>query len=430
MFTTGIRYSFTAFLAGTAVSVAAQQGSPLPAVANKLQPVAGSRGASSSGAVTLRPVPRHGMVPAPAKPPHQPQHQGWDLRWRPSAQTGQSLDSQTHRATTADITAADITRSVAPTRTLEGRAANGQPAHGNVHGSDKLQPASRAPELRRLDNQQPSGEQPVAPVIWLGKPQRSDPFATPSRLQVSQSPADSLPAGSPDYFEQPFGDPSAASGSPSRSGQVDFAPDGRVLPTQASQELVPPGPEELDTNNELRGPIEYQPRRSGSVKTDATQSSLLPTSQPMSDEFLPPPSTDQEPAFEPPTAPPIADPIQAAPIEVLPQEADPSLGENDNDRQLDADATFLFPQQEEQAPSIDTLPPPRESEREGQRGSEMDEPAVQAEDLFPGFSGREPTEADLRDRERLNQERRRAEDDRLDSPQYCEGTDFLNPKLF
>lgn len=107
---------------------------------------------------------------------------------------------------------------------------------------------------------------------------------------------------------------------------------------------------------------------------------------------------------------------------MLPQEADPSLGENEVDRQLDAEASLLFPQQEEEAPSLQTLPPPRESE--------MEQPSTQAEDLFPAFPGRAPSEADLRDRERLNQGRDREEDDRLDSSTYGGGTDFLDPKGF
>jgi hypothetical protein len=310
----------------------------------------------------------------------------------------------------------------APSRSLEGQAAGGPSATASVHDSNKLQVANRAPELRRF------GEQGVAPVNWLGKPQRSDPFATPSRLQVGQAPTDSLPAGSADYFEQPFGDQPAGSGdaSPSRNrgrdGYANVAQDGRILPTQANQEFVPPGPEELDPNNQLRGPIEFRPQTSRSAEADSTPGVFLPTSQPAADETLPPPSTDQEPAFEPPTASQIADPVQSAPIQMLPQDADPSLSENDDDGQRDANAPLSFPQQGEEAPPIETLPPPR--------GSELEAPSMQAEELFPGFPGREPTEADQRDLDRLNQGLEREQNDRLDSPQYGSGTDFLDPKGF
>ncbi len=78
-------------------------------------------------------------------------------------------------------------------------------------------------------------------------------------VRVSQSQAGSAPEGSvPDFFDAPFGNEPSA---PAQSADVETE-DAFVLPPPADQGFVPPAPDQLDTDNQLRGPIEFDQRAS------------------------------------------------------------------------------------------------------------------------------------------------------------------------
>lgn len=171
---------------------------------------------------TLRPVPTHGTV-APSAPLIQnPQHPGWDLRWRRSPQTAQQPANQ--------------------------QPANQRQSHQSQSPTG-LQVAGESPQLQRVGQ---TAE--VAPVNWLSDPRRVDPLATPGELRISAAPMRETARGTTaDFFVDPFANDAAPPPSNPATPQG-----GLELPVPAHEELFPPAANELDGGNQLRGPIEFR----------------------------------------------------------------------------------------------------------------------------------------------------------------------------
>ncbi len=143
-----------------------------------------SRGyqAAAPHGVVLRPVPRESARVATPPAPANPQHEGWDLRWRRSPQVAASRHSQA----------------------LE----SGSPASAPTGNGGSLEVADRAPQLR------PVHENDVAQATWLAHPQRDDLFAPPADLQPPSSSSKNPPRTELNFFDDPFGDDELPAGTP------------------------------------------------------------------------------------------------------------------------------------------------------------------------------------------------------------------------
>ena len=353
----------------------------------------GARPASIHGGPVLRPVPRtqpSSLAPAVR---HNPQHEGWDLRWRRSRQApavppNPSPNVPTSRA--ASSHAAPLSSAGAP--------------HAN------LQVAPREPDLK------PVASSDVSQATWLTP--AADPFASPDELRAgSQRPQPSMP----DYFEDPFGDDplpdesnanssqrpgrSEPNSSSSQLSSTDALRDNTQEPVLEEEfELPPPRnptiapvlPNETRPMNELRGStgnagqsslfdeLNLSEADDRSEQLDQFERLGAPDPQPEASLFAP----STPPAQTPALAPAPQQPLQSLPQPGNEQEVEPSgpsLGDmlrvqapNDGQRPLDD--------------TDESLPPPTPPRAEDQADDmQFDNPFQQRDD-----------DADTADKNRLN----------------------------
>lgn len=274
----------------------------------------------------LRPVPREGFHAQPSRPAANPQHAGWDLRWRRSANAPQPAPARV-AATVARAAAepvAAVNNSPATSAAYQGQQVTSQapamvaPAHH--HG---LQVANHPPELRPVSGEAEQGG--VTQTAYLTHPQR---VAMMSGNEDLQGPGNLVAPANVNHFQDPFGD-----------RETRFAPPQSTSPAAVAQ-------------GEMQIPAPANGRAQGGAF--AIPNSLAPdTGVRVAQIELTPPSPEQAPQFTPPTVPDSPAEAQIKPwSEPEVQPAQP------------ADAGLQFPPPSTTAPAASQDAPPLPNPKE------------------------------------------------------------------
>ncbi|MGI9470192.1 MAG: hypothetical protein ACR2NZ_01580 [Rubripirellula sp.] len=227
----------------------------------------------------MRPVPREGFHTPAARPVANPQHQGWDLRWRRSQNAPQvAVQAQVKPSQTfADNQNDGHAQSQAAPQVASQRAYTAervQPTAARVIDSGRLQVANHAPELRPVSGVTAPGG--VAQTAWLAHPQRTDLLENSDESGGLTAPANT------NYFQDPFGDRETA-----------LVPPSSISPTAVAQgEMQIPAPGNFSNENST-----------GTFAVPNTLESRNDLRTTVAQIELPPPSPEQAPQFTPPTVP-------------------------------------------------------------------------------------------------------------------------------
>ena len=297
----------------------------------------------------MQPVPRTGQVRQAERATANPTRQGWNLKWRRSHQVAtEPTDLQEVRENTVSASQREISRQIPEVL----------PASGS------LQVPHAPPEL-----------QPVSPAAYLMTPQR------PESPLDGQAPAGTHAPKRDDYFNNPFGDDPAAQ--QPRDRQPLAQQPRTQQPSQQTQTLAPlqddamlfPAPGDPAPAASPALPSEHRPMNDlrGSLDTLDSEEALF--------DF---PSPDPEP-----TPSLRAQPDEGPSLGDMLKEASPDSEKPDSPSDLDDDA--------------EALPEPDES------SSKKDSQDDEFENPF-GKRGRNDSDWDKKDRDRLNRGDDRSDD--------------------
>ncbi len=188
MFSRATRFSLSLLAVGIAAPAPAQfppRRFPSQRSGATPQPY-GNVGIRPAAATMLRPVPREGSHVLAPPQQHNPQHDGWNLRWRRSEHAPSPTSTETMTLDLASDPASDS----------GGAAATDVDANLSTSGErGTLQVATVQPELAGISQ-----------ATWLTQPpQDGDALALPPDLR-RENPAAPRSTGIQDFFENPFGD--------------------------------------------------------------------------------------------------------------------------------------------------------------------------------------------------------------------------------
>ncbi|MCG8653219.1 MAG: hypothetical protein MI861_25485 [Pirellulales bacterium] len=201
----------------------------------------------------LQPVPRAGtQIRSTAKQPHNPQHSGWNLKWRRSSQVplGQPTTKPTRQVNSQpNVGKTNIGKPSVGKTSISKTSAVVQASHPQSTGAGELRSAGVPSKL--------SAGGRVSRVAWVNQPPQGDEgFQLPPTLPQQPEPQQpepqrseqdaAGPADAPNFFDRPFGDDAPPTAQPEI-----------VLPESATPETTPSPANDLRSEamrNGLRNP--------------------------------------------------------------------------------------------------------------------------------------------------------------------------------